>query len=833
MQTTQLNMLNTFAVSQFNEVYLPIINRHTFESIDSKTLYDHECKHLLKSNTLHIIIGVDSGLLANYLLNKNLPINSQYIFVELTEVLNVLTIDIPNQLSSQFTIINYQEFKALISEINNEIYILKKKYQITYSMAARNDYIEDYIQLAHHIKEFVNQRYIELSTRFTQKSFIHKQLENIAETQFPAKILTNQFRNKTCIVIGGGPSLDDEINWLQQNQSHLFIIAASRVAGKLIKHGINPHILVTVDPQALSFDVNREIYLASEKSLLIFAQHACPAIVSQWQGKALYLGERFPWLIENHELANIDVKGPTVINSATHLATHMGFSQILLIGVDFCYSSTGISHEKNSLEAHIGPNLTTNGLWVETNSGKKAETPIQLKFAQESLQQEVQAHPHVKFINLSINAAKLQGVSYQKTATILLTDKVITPDEFLKNIPHSKSIKGNTDDLFDCMNEVNQVIYQLKSMLKLTKSVLKFSNRAENDIFNANKFHLYANKAEEVENIINQKYSKLSQLIKFYGYYEFSNFLTHENKAQWQPENMVKRTKIYYEAFNSSIFALLNYLNIAKQKIIIRQKEISGNTSLKTLLPHWKKHQEIGRIYRWENFHKINATLPLTENDLIEQTKQAFHQRLISQSNKYKTVLSQQQDFDMCRHKILTLAQNKNNDALVQMAQYLLPLINSEPKAKNLYHLALSFQCQYCHKFTEGLNHLLSINEAQRGEIELRQIIIFALKLQKLSLAKATLKSITQYSDEYIPQYAHVMRLQGKYQQAINLYLDYLAQYPNNLPIWLKLGVFMVDVNQLNSALTAFQQALNLDPQNILAKQYIENIVQLDFPVRE
>lgn len=40
----QTNILNNFAISRFNEYYLPSINRSTFEGLDSKTIYDGKFK---------------------------------------------------------------------------------------------------------------------------------------------------------------------------------------------------------------------------------------------------------------------------------------------------------------------------------------------------------------------------------------------------------------------------------------------------------------------------------------------------------------------------------------------------------------------------------------------------------------------------------------------------------------------------------------------------------------------------------------------------------------------------------------------------------------------
>ena len=58
----QAHILNNFAISRFNEYYLPSINRHTFEGIDSKTLYNRRFRQSFsQQDKLHIVVGMIQG----------------------------------------------------------------------------------------------------------------------------------------------------------------------------------------------------------------------------------------------------------------------------------------------------------------------------------------------------------------------------------------------------------------------------------------------------------------------------------------------------------------------------------------------------------------------------------------------------------------------------------------------------------------------------------------------------------------------------------------------------------------------------------------------------
>ncbi|MGS0727056.1 6-hydroxymethylpterin diphosphokinase MptE-like protein, partial [Shewanella sp. 0m-11] len=126
MQSANLNTFNTFAISQFNEYYLPSVNRQAFEKVDSKTHFDKMFKaSFTRENQLHIIIGLDSGLLANYVLELAFPEDSQFIFVELETVLDVLSVDIPDELKQKITICSINELNEELNCRNNPIFITK------------------------------------------------------------------------------------------------------------------------------------------------------------------------------------------------------------------------------------------------------------------------------------------------------------------------------------------------------------------------------------------------------------------------------------------------------------------------------------------------------------------------------------------------------------------------------------------------------------------------------------------------------------------------------------------------------------------------------------
>lgn len=815
----QTNILNNFAISRFNEYYLPSVNRHTFESIDSKTLYDKKFKKsFAKKDKLNIIIGMDSGLLANYILElaESIPDGSKFVIIELSSVLPFLVIDIPDRLKRKLTIIDESGLDELLKKDDINLFITKGEYELFSSSAVASRHLEDYNVLFNMVESRLQNEYFDNRINFTQKIFIKTQLENIADNHTQAKKLKKTFDGKTCIVIAGGPSLDNNINWIKENQDKLYIIAVSRIAGKLAKTGIRVDIIVSVDPQEFSFDVSRGMFDLADNTLLVHSYHASPKILSQWQGACLYMGQRLPWKNDN-DYDNIITVGPTVTNSSVRLAIEMGFSRILLSGVDFCYSKSGYSHASGTVEASLGPSLGHNTIWVETYAGKQAETLIQLKQAMESLELEAKTHPSVEMINLSSDAAKIQGVTYSEPNKLVLDIFDIKRNKYI-----DISIEDKKNDLLNIQVECKKTKNSLTNLLNLTKKAKKLSSGLS---LNSKLSSNILSEIDKIEASINKKHKNLSKLIKFYGYFEFSKFLTTRETEIWTQLQINQMTIKYYDAFLSTCSYLLNLVEYACDKLQDRLNEIS-NTPLTELAIKWKQDNQPGRCFIWKKMHQ-EYILNADEQALWLELNYLYQQSLTQVRQAYVETLNTASAIERVYTKILRLNQSQNHYGLSITVQNLHPFIEKDSEAKRLYHLALSFQYSLEKQPQQALNALLTLPEDLYTEMELKQIILLALKLGDLNLASSTLLKILTYSEEYMPQYANILKLQGKIQESVNTYLDYLEKYPSDTQTWIKLGLFMVEINQAEAAHTAFSNALNAEPNNQVAQQYLAELTRI------
>ncbi|WP_192021318.1 6-hydroxymethylpterin diphosphokinase MptE-like protein [Shewanella sp. WPAGA9] len=821
MATLQSVFNNQFAISQFDEYYLPCINRNTFEKEDSITAFKKKYKQdIFKKDTLHVILGLDSGLLVNYILESPQVAGSKYIFVELPEVMSMLNIDIPEEQQHYLKVLSLEELNEHIESGEDDLFLIKDQIAITLSLAASAGVVEEYSGYYSQIYKLIKQQTTSHKANFTQKSFFVEQFFNVVENNQPASILKNQFAGKTAIVIGGGPSLDEHIDWIKANYEQLFILTVSRFASKLSAAGIPAHIIVSVDPQDTSFEVNRDMMGLANESLFINSHHVNHRIIAQWNGKSLFLGNRFPW----EETNNILTIGPTVTNSAIRVAIDMGFKQVLLSGVDLCHSSAGVTHAKGSVEASAGSNNSIIHEWVETYSGSIAETPIQLIHAALALKEEAETYPNVEIVNLSINAAKIQGINHIPKEQVSIVSADCSPSQLLDMVPSASENKQ--EKLQRIQTELSAANEAFKAISKLAIKALHINNEAKKLKQHSAAFQAKASEIDKIEQKINKKFPKYNMSIKVFGYFEFTQFLTTKKTQDWSFKQMNSMTHLYYSAYQIITEQLQELTETALDIVKLRREEISDAPSIELITEGWKKHNQPGRVNIFQAMldNTVASSLTLDEKSKLKSASDSYQDQLTSFAHPYFSMKKKNQNLDNTLAKILDLKQHKNIDGLTLLTNNIEPLIANDKFAHRLFHLALHYVHFLENNFDAALTALLEIEPTSRTEVELKQQLLLALKLHKIDLAEETITSLAQYSDEYYPQHAHILSLQGKNQQALDLYLNYLDKYPTDESTLIKLGVFLAGLGQIEGAKSAFDNVMQINPDNVTARNYLNQL---------
>ncbi|BDM63726.1 hypothetical protein NFHSH190041_11780 [Shewanella sp. NFH-SH190041] len=804
-----------FAISSFNETYFPTINREQFTQKKSTEYYDTEYKKLTDTDQLHIIVGMDSGLLANYVMSHPLPAGSHYLFVELDEVLDALNIDIEPAYASAMDIISFNQLAQILTQPQYELFFLKNRYQLYLSLGAKHAYTQNYRLLKQQVQLEVEQAAFNLQANINGDSFIQQQLFNACDNIYPAELLRHLTLGADCLVIGGGPSLDKHIDWVKQHQDELIIISVSRAAEQLHHAGIHIDFVVTVDPQQVSFATSKAILNLPLETILINADHAHPALLGQWQGSHFYTGQQLPWRTEN----NMGITGPTVSNSAVQLAATLGAGRILLLGVDMCWSPTGVSHASGSLEGRLGPFISKIGIWVPTNNAQQAETTVQLSAAITSLEQQIKALPDTDVISLSLHGAKIKGVAFiEPTALKLasLPDKYELLGKLRQRYPAAISGKHHGRHLHQLAQHCRDCQKALQTIFTQAQIALDLSDDAVG----------HADALARLQQQLDQQFPAQLKLIKFYGYHQFSKFLSTRESDTWQQNQVCNMSRQYYQAMSESCHSLINLLDETLRQITSRQEENRPYPNLSLLAKQWQRHQQSGRIDILLQRHPTLATsLTFGEAQIISRLLQAYRQTMQVPVMTRNNRPLKQWDLLAAEEKLEYLHLIGHTQGLAQMVAAFAALPPSD-KAKQLGFRAKSYLYQLEGKDFESHQAIHSMPQHLQQEADIRQQVLISLKTAQVDTATTALEALLPYSDEYAPQLAKLYTLQQRLDDAINCWQQYLQKVPCDSQGWTKLADILLQQGHYQQAKEMYQQAVEVNPDNLLAARQLTQLEQ-------
>jgi len=167
----------------------------------------------------------------------------------------------------------------------------------------------------------------------------------------------HQQRASRLILVGNGPSLDNHIDYLREQQEQCVIMSCGTALGSLLKHNIKPDI--HVESERINFVKNYLEYSTTEeqrRDILFLCLHTAAPEVLQFFEKACYsvkpndagtpvIGDYF----RGHKLQALSFSNPTVSNCGLSFAIALGFMDIHLVGVDFCFEKDGRDHSASSI----------------------------------------------------------------------------------------------------------------------------------------------------------------------------------------------------------------------------------------------------------------------------------------------------------------------------------------------------------------------------------------------------------------------------------------------------------------------------------------------------
>ncbi len=302
--------------------------------------------------------------------------------------------------------------------------------QYDLAFVAHRHYLENGVEQLYALK----QEFMDYSNMFdvNQQTMDHFRIKWMTNSMYQlASVLTSPaieslrdtFRDNTAIVIGSGPSLQQDIEWLNKFKPHALIIAAGSSIQALVKHGIQPHLTVVMD----AGEVNEQIFIEPQSIVppMVLASTAYYGLADKKQNELIYSVLRNDFVTQFFmgkptDRFNIEPTS-TVTGTAMQVAINLGVKKIIMMGQDLSFPNDqfyadGIVHAYTTQRVYEAKDAQ---LLVENMEGSYNVTTPAFMFMKDGLELLISAFPEVQFINATRQGAKITGATFMTAEHIL------------------------------------------------------------------------------------------------------------------------------------------------------------------------------------------------------------------------------------------------------------------------------------------------------------------------------------------------------------------------------------------------------------------------------
>lgn len=246
--------------------------------------------------------------------------------------------------------------------------------------------------------------------------------------------LRNTCAGVPAVIVGSGPSLGMEVDKLRKVKERALIISAGSSVQALLHHGIEPHLIVSMDAGGANARVFAELDVSQIPFLYLptIKHTAIKADDSPYLLHAFFdIDQLSRYLLKLTEADPVFVSSATVTGTAIQAADYLGCKDIILIGQDFSYPNEqvyteGVAHarretlEKRLAEADMTVANTIGG-FNRTN-----QIMLNLKHDTEAL---IKALPHLSFYNASTIGAVIENTTLKTLDQVIMQYKPLGRDD--------------------------------------------------------------------------------------------------------------------------------------------------------------------------------------------------------------------------------------------------------------------------------------------------------------------------------------------------------------------------------------------------------------------
>jgi len=632
------------------------------------------------------------------------------------------------------------------------------------------------------------QRVQQISVTINRNIFSQMQFRNAVENSTPL-LKSDEFgKGKTAVILGGGPSLDQYLDWVKTNREKLFVIGVSRIAKTLMKHEIKPDIVTSVDPYDISYEICKSGLLWTDIPL-VCNFHASPKLLQQWQGPTFHLGKRLPWHTKKQYSDCVDAAGPTVSHASAVVAWQLGFTQVLLVGVDLCFNASASTHFSGSPEQLIQQLPSICDAQVETYGGRMAGTSVQFKQSVDSLENIGAAANHDTPIlfNISIEAAKCPSIPYFDVNEIKLPE---TKPDLKDHVDLSNKVIP-LSELTKLEREVKLASHSLVSIRTLCAKAKNCVKRM-NDPDAASSAKKYSVRLTKIRKQLESEYGDYIDAIIYDKGLEFSKVNTPTDFSLMTSEELTVWGCHYYDLVDQGASDMLSHIKTLQPRIQLRRDEQNPDVCIRTLAKRWRDDSTPGRILRWKSLYWKNVSAK--ERAWVQRSVGKFRSTLNEPDTLVTTSLSSHnEDVNKVLKSLVFLRDNNSLSELLAIeakldagvwpygalklftAGLICDLQSSPREAMPLFQACIDACSERLENKADDLASMQRLIEES-----LVRMTQCSIAQEDYSAALATLGILCEMLPSYIVSYAKMLDMCGQHDFAIELMESFVDVYPAN-----------------------------------------------------
>ncbi|MCX8124916.1 MAG: DUF115 domain-containing protein [Spirochaetes bacterium] len=452
-----------------------------------------------KRASIIVVCGLGLGYHIQALASK-FPTHTIIVVEKDTHLIEAVKKESPEVFHIAFVVHDEEQIAAVLESMDirsfkgTALFIYRPSYSL---------YPEFYDSMTSILHKQISSRISDLLTRFEfEELWIKNILCNSTQfnTALPVKSLFGKFKGMPGIIVSAGPSLLYSLDALEQAYEKALIVCVDTAYKVLERHGIRPHIVMTLDAQTHSIKhflgiTNTPLLLAdvvsSPKVTRMFTQKIFSTTAKYYTAPDGSLKrESTPLMdwVQNFTGQIGDIQsGGSVATSAFDLLLAAGCSAIVLVGQDLAYTgreihSRGTHHNDDWLPTiNRFKNLDTINQnvirkrkikYVPSNSGGKVITDFVLDLYRSWFEDSAKRVP-IPVYNTSIGGAVIANTTFVPLQELVDTWKKppVTPQEILSHeLSHQATI--NTQPLFKKFLHLHQSLKQLYNASSMDTSNL-------------------------------------------------------------------------------------------------------------------------------------------------------------------------------------------------------------------------------------------------------------------------------------------------------------------------------------------------------------------------